>query len=59
MSARWCDACRVERDGLSPSEAFVVGLVVADLQRRGRRRIEATLCDKHGKFPHRPEQVNR
>lgn len=47
-----CGACRAERDRLSPSEAFVMGLVVADLQHRGRRRFEASLCERHGQFPH-------
>ena len=47
-----CGACRAERDHLSPSEAFVMGLVVADLQHRGRKRFEASLCDQHGRFPH-------
>lgn len=48
-----CDACRVERDRLSPSEAFVLGIMVAGLQDRGRRRKEDTLCDRHARFPHR------
>lgn len=48
-----CDACRVERDDLLPTEAFVLGLMIADLQRIGRRRMHATLCDRHARFPHR------
>jgi probable phosphoglycerate mutase len=52
--SNWCRACKVERDNLLPSEAFVLGLVVADLDRIGRLRKHATLCDRHGQFPHRP-----
>jgi hypothetical protein len=53
-----CDACRVERDDLSVTEAFVLGLMIADLQRIGRRRMHATLCDRHARFPHRDRLAN-
>lgn len=52
-----CDACRVESDDLLPTEAFVLGLMIADLQRTGRRRTHATLCDRHGRFPHRARET--
>ena len=55
MSAKWCMACRVDRDtSFSRSEAFVLGLMIADLQRSGRRRTEGSLCDSHARFPHKP-----
>lgn len=52
-----CLACRVEKDKLSPSEAFVLGIMVAGLQDRGRRRTDGTLCDRHGRFPHRTKET--
>lgn len=52
MSEKWCRACKVEKDNLSPSEAYVLGLIVADLEHRGRLRKHATLCDRHARFPH-------
>lgn len=47
-----CRACRAEKDQLSISEAFVLGLMVADLQHRGRIPMQGSLCDKHCCFPH-------
>jgi len=47
-----CIACQVECDGLTAAEGFVLGIMVAGLQDRGRIRTEGTLCDYHGRFPH-------
>ncbi len=67
LRSRWtpvdCTACKVEKSDLSLSEAFVLGLMVAGLQDSGRMRKEGSLCDRHGRFPHRspttPQPVER
>jgi hypothetical protein len=47
-----CIACRVEEEGHTPAEAFVLGIMLGGLQDKGRLRMEGTLCDFHGRFPH-------
>jgi hypothetical protein len=48
-----CFACRVERDTLTPAQAFILGLLVSDAQHRGQGKpsegtLHGTLCDRHG-----------
>ena len=42
-----CVACKAEERGFSVADAVVLGMVVADLQHRGRRTWAGSLCDKH------------
>lgn len=47
-----CIACKVEADAWTSAEAFVLGIMIAGLQDKGRMPMAGTLCDYHGRFPH-------
>lgn len=51
MTNSSCVACRAEKTpGLTIGSAVVLGLMISDLQHRGRRRFEGSLCDHHASF---------
>ena len=45
-----CIACQAERNGYDVGFAVVLGMMIADLQHRGRMQWAGTLCDRHAEM---------